>query len=410
MKFTTVQEAFNHYRNSTIEQIEQRAAEIKGTIEKDPKADITSLNIEISGLEQAKANIQEKAAGGAGSAAERSAFNPITGMNFETRASAEATEGDVFSSVEYRSAFYKKLLGQELNTFEQAAFTRAQAETRADAFSSTTDTAAVIPTQTLNEVISKARDMGGILSISRSFNIPAKISIPVGTPTNKAAWNTEGAEVESEQPSIASVNFGSFEILKVFSISASVRRMSVPAFENYLAEELAACVMACLADGAVNGSGSGEGTGILNGITWTDGDNAVPYSGSGAPTYNDITSTIALLKRGYANGAKFVMNNSTLFTKVYGLVDGNKRPIFIQNAQTEAIGRILGFEVVIDDYLPDNEILFGNFQYMGYNLPEGIAVETSTQSSFKSGRIDYRAMAIADCKPIVEEAFVKLHA
>lgn len=45
---------------------------------------------------------------------------------------------------------------------------------------------------------------------------------------------------------------------------------------------------------------------------------------------------------------------------------------------------------------------------MGYNLPEGIMVEVSTQSSFKSGRVDYRAMAIADCKPIVAEAFVKL--
>ena len=45
---------------------------------------------------------------------------------------------------------------------------------------------------------------------------------------------------------------------------------------------------------------------------------------------------------------------------------------------------------------------------MGYNMPEGITVETSRESSFKKGLIDYRAMAIADCKPIVSEAFVKL--
>ena len=35
-------------------------------------------------------------------------------------------------------------------------------------------------------------------------------------------------------------------------------------------------------------------------------------------------------------------------------------------------------------------------------------LESSTQSSFKSGKIDYRALAIADCKPIVDEAFIKL--
>ena len=406
MKFTTISEAFNHYRNSSLEDIERRAAEIKGLIESDPEADVAALNIEIGGLQEAKANLMEKRSQQAG-------FNPITGMEFTQRASQEAVQGDVLASAEYRSAFYKTMLGHKLTQHEQAAWDRAQTEQRADAFSTTTNTAAVIPTQTLNEVITKARTMGGLLGVCRGFNIPAKLSIPVGTPSGKAVWNTEGAEVESQQPTVASVNFGSFEIIKVFSISASVRRMSVPAFESYLAEELASCVLATLADGVVNGTGSGQGTGILPGITWTDGINAVQYTGGTTTArtlaYADVTAAIAKLKRGYAIGAVFAMNNATLFTQVYGLTDANKRPIFIQDAQSDTIGKLLGFPVVVDDYLPDDVILYGNFQYMGYNLPEGIAVEASTQSSFKSGRIDYRAMAIADCKPIVGEAFVKLY-
>ena len=63
---------------------------------------------------------------------------------------------------------------------------------------------------------------------------------------------------------------------------------------------------------------------------------------------------------------------------------------------------------MVDDYLPAETIIFGNFNYMGYNMPEGITIEASRESSFKKGLIDYRAMAVADCKPIVEEAFVKL--
>ena len=39
---------------------------------------------------------------------------------------------------------------------------------------------------------------------------------------------------------------------------------------------------------------------------------------------------------------------------------------------------------------------------------ETCVIETSRESSFKSGLIDYRALAVADCKPIVSEAFVKL--
>ena len=62
MKFKTIAEAFNYYRNATLEEIERRAAEIKGTIETDAEADITTLNIELSGLAQAKENIQQQAA------------------------------------------------------------------------------------------------------------------------------------------------------------------------------------------------------------------------------------------------------------------------------------------------------------------------------------------------------------
>lgn len=216
--------------------------------------------------------------------------------------------------------------------------------------------------------------------------------------------------MESGEPSIAYVDFGSFEIIKVLSISASVRKMSVAAFESYLIDELTNNVMATIANGVINGTGSGQGTGLEAGITW-DSSNSVTFTGSTNTklSWDDLVGAMALLKRGYANGAIFAMNNRTLYNQVYSLQDGNKRPVFIQDTQTDKVGKILGFEAVIDDNIADDAIYFGNFNYMGYNMVDGIAVEASTQSSFKSGRIDYRGMCIADCKPIITEAFVKLY-
>ena len=406
MNFKTVAEAFNHYRTATLEEIERRAAEIKGIIETDVEADITTLNIELTGLAQAKANAQQNA----GNGNQRSAFNPITGagMSFERRASYEATEGDVLNSPEYRSAFFKTLLGHKLTEFEQAAYNRAMGEQRADAFASSSSVAAALPTQTLNEVISKARTMGGLMSVCRGFNIPAKVAVPVGTPTAAASWHAEGAAVESVAPSVASVSFDGYEIMKVLSISEKARKMSVAAFESYMTQELNACVMACIADGLVNGSGTNQGTGVLNGVSWTKDTNHFEFSKASGLTYADVVKVVAALKRGYANGACWAMNNAALYNLFYGLVDANKRPIFIADPKNEGIGKILGFPVVVDDYLPAETVLFGNFNYMGYNLPEGITVEASRESSFKKGLIDYRAMAIADCKPIVGEAFIKL--
>lgn len=406
MKFKSIQEAFNHYMNSSIADIEKRAKEIKQIVDTDPNADIASLNIELEGLKQAKANIEQR------SQKPAQQFNPITGASFTNNGSYEAREGDVFASPEYRSAFFKTLLGQELTDHENAAFKRAmdivKAERRADAFNTVTSAAAVLPTATLNEVISKARKMGGLLAVCRSFNLPTKISVPVGTPATKAAWHTEGQKVESEANTPVAVSFNGYEILKVFSISAAAKKMSISAFESYIIDELNACVMECIADAIVNGTGEGQGTG-LESITWTKDVNTVEYANGSTPDYADFVATMALLKRGYSQGAKWAMNNATLYTHVYGIVDQNKRPIFIADPKNESIGYILGREVVIDDNIADGDIYLGNFNYMGYNLAEGIVIEVSRESSFRSGLIDYRALAIADCKPIVTEAFVKLH-
>lgn len=403
MEFKTVQDAFNHYRNASLEEIETRAAQIKGTIDSDPNADITTLNIEIEGLNEAKENIQDKQ--GDDEMNQRNQFNPITGTNFNQGQNIP-TE-NVFESPEYRSAFYKTMLGQSLNDVEERTFNQAmdqqEKENRADKFNTTTNSAAVLPTQTLNEVIKKARTMGGLMAHVRNFNIPTNIRVPIGTPQSKAEWHTEGEKVDSENVDTAYVEFNGYEIIKIFSISAAAKKMTVQAFESYLIEELTNCVMEAIADALVNGDGDKKGTGIDAGITW-DADNKLDLTGE----YTNFTSALAKLKRGYAANAKFAMNNATLYNKVYSIVDGNKRPIFIADPKNESIGRILGKEVVIDDNIADDTIILGDFNYMGVNIPEGLMLEVSRESSFKSGLIDYRAMAIADTKPLVDEAFIKL--
>lgn len=405
MEFKSVAEAFNYYRTRSVAEMEQRAQEIDSLIASDASANIEALNIELRGIKAAKDNAQQKRSA-------QQSFNVITGMT-TSAPSQESTNSDIIASAEYRSAFFKHLLGREMRSEERAAWNLAQAERRADAFSSVSDVVGVIPTQTLNEVISKVRTMGGVLPYCRRFTIPAKARIPVATPLAAATWNTEGASVESGEVDVSYVEFASYEIIKVLSVSASVRKMSVPAFEAYLVDELANNVMATLANGVINGTGTNQGTGIEKGVTWvtTAGatQNALTFSGTGDKlTWDDITTAVALLKRGYANGAIFAMNNKTLYAQIYGLTDSNKRPVFVQDTQGDKVGKILGFPVAVDDYIPDDTIYFGNFAYLGYNIADGIAVEASSASSFKSGRVDYRGMCIADCKPLIPEAFVKL--
>lgn len=407
MKFKTVAEAFNFYRNKTVEELETRAAQIGEEIDGNADADVDALNIELKGIKEARDNLANRADA-------KRTLSVLETMRTEKRDAFNAE--NVFESAEYRSAFYKTMLNQKLSEAETRAFALGMevAERRNDAYNTASNSAAVLPTATLNEIIKKARTIGGLLGECRAFNVPTKISIPIGTPASKAAWHTEAAAVESENVTLANVAFDGYEIMKVFSISEKVRKMSISAFESYLVDELTACVMELLGYALINGDGDGEGTGLETGVTWvkTAGatKNEVEVAAATDLTYSDIVSVVSLLKRGYAAGAKWAMNNKTLYTYFYGMVDDTGRPLFISDPKSETIGKILGFDVVIDDNIADGKAYLGNYaKYLGYNLPEGIVIESSRESSFKKGVIDYRAMAIADCKPLVTEAFVRLH-
>lgn len=401
MKFNNVAEAFNYWNGKSTEQIERRAQELKATIETDPAVDIKSANIELTALNQAKDNADDKAAqaqaqGQAQGDPEARGLKPFN-MGIET-----IDPETVHDTAEYRSAFYKSLMGRELNTVERRAMDNAaKIERRADAYGTSATNGGVLPTQTLNEVLTKAGKAHGLFDEVRKLQVPAGVAIPVADPSTAAVWNTEGADVASEAPATTAVKFDGFELIKVFSISAKVKTMAVDAFESYLTDELNNSIVEALADAMVNGDGHGKPTGVLGAIT-----NKVTTK---ALTYADIVKAMGTIKGGYQANAIFAMSTATLYNHVYALTDNNARPIFIQDAQNDEVGRILGKRVVLDDHIADGTILYGDFAN-GYalNLPNGIAVESSDQSSFKSGRVDYRALAVADAKPLNAEAFASI--
>ena len=323
-------------------------------------------------------------------------YNPITGANFE--------DGADVTGADYKNAFFKSMLGQTLSAAETRAFNAVKAEKRADVFNTLTNSAAVVPDTTLNEIISKARTIGGLFGEIRLFTIPSNVSVPIGTPTGAAAWHVEGMPVDREKVDVNPVSFSGYELLKIFSLSVAAKRMSVAAFESYITEELTESLRAAIGDAILSGTGSGQPTGILSGVTW-DATNSIETEDF---TSDDILRLIALLKRGYGNGAKFAMSSHTLYNRVYRTKTTVGDYIFTIDNQNDTIMRLFGFPIVVDDFIPDDTILFGNFKYYGVNIPEGIAVEVSRESGFTSGLIDYRAMAVADGKPLIGEAFAKL--
>lgn len=326
-------------------------------------------------------------------------FNPIENAVLN----AAQTTADTHAAPEYRSAFYKKLLGKELTDTEARAFDTAKAEKRSDSFNTLSNSAAVIPTQTLNEIVKQARNTNGLYNEVRLFHVPSNLSVPVGTPTDAASWHTEGAAVDRTKVTTTAVTFTGLELIKVLSMSAAARRMEIAAFESYMTQELRSAIADAIGAAIVSGTGTGQPTGILSGITWTK-TNSLSVTALSA---DKLLEAVAMLPAGYAGGAKFAMSTATLFGQVYPLKDGEGKYLFT-DPTAGGVHRLFGFEIVIDDNIPAGTVLFGNFRYYGVNIPEGVAVEVSRESGFTSGLIDFRALCIADGKPIVPGAFVKI--
>lgn len=326
-------------------------------------------------------------------------FNPIESAVLNQT----VNETNSHNTPEYRNAFFKRLLGKDMTEAEQRAFTAAQAEKRSDAFNTLTNSAAVVPDKTLNEIVKQARGTNGLFNEVRMFNVPANLSVPVGTPVDAASWHVEGAPVERKDVTTTAVTFGAFELIKVLSVSAAVKRMELSAFESYMTQELRSSIADAIGAAIVSGDGSGKPTGILSGVSWSDGNSVT----TDALTADNLLALIAKLPAAYAGGAKFSMSTATLFGNVYPLKNG-MGDYLLTDPQNGGGHRLFGFTIVLDDNIPAGTILFGNFRYYGVNIPEGVAVEMSRESGFTSGLIDYRAICIADGKVIVPGAFVKL--
>jgi HK97 family phage major capsid protein len=186
-------------------------------------------------------------------------------------------------------------------------------------------------------------------------------------------------------------------------MSAAVRRMEISAFENYVTTELKRSITDAIGAAIVNGTGAGQPSGLLTGITW----NAANTIETAAIMPDDLLSAIAKLPAGYSGGAKFAMSTATLFGRIYALKTANAEYIFT-NPESGGVHRLFGFPIVLDDNLPVGTVIFGNFKFYACNVPQGVAVEVSRESGFTSGLIDFRALCIADGKPILPAAFVKI--
>jgi HK97 family phage major capsid protein len=377
--------------NPRIQEIELRLKAIETEIESDD-ADLDTLETEVRNLKAEKDKIEKRTAIAAG----------IVSGTVENRAIPKPTgailEFDVetvLSTPEYRSAYLKRLQGKSLTEVEQRALTTGSASA-----------GAAVPTTTLDMVISKLRQFSVLFPHVCVSYIPGNLNLVVQNAFNSASWKAEGVAGTPADDTVVNINLIGFELIKLVQISAASDAMTVDAFEEYIASELARQMAIAIENSILNGSGSGQPTGIIPGVTW-DATNSSTYSKANGIAYDDIVKGRALLGSMYRNNAIWVFN-SACEAQIMLIKDNYGHPIFTSDAADGFTGKLLGSPYVIDDYVPTDTLLFGCFDYYYMNFAKAPTIDVSREAAFTSGMLTYRGLAVADGKPALSEAFVKL--
>lgn len=397
----------------TLTQIDARLAEIRAALQNPETTDLDALQNEMNQLlqeraqrvaeaEQRRSMLEQIANGTAqGLTAPGSPGTPPDSQN------GGSEERDVLATPEYRSAFMHHLMGVPLTSAERAAF--EEAEQRAALTSASNSAGAAIPTETQNEIVRRLAQVAPLIGEITLFNIPGNITIAVESAvTTDGAIHTEGASASEATDKLVAVNLTGFEAIKLLSISAKVKYMTVNAFEAWLVDNLTDGIAYLVEGWIVGGTGSSQPTGIEKapGNSWTANTNKIACAGS-VPTYAEVCSLISLLPGVYDRRAKFVMSKKTLWQKFMPIRDDGKAPI----VKGEGAGQfyIMGYPVVLTDKVSTlGDAYFGDLKTYYGNFAENITVEKSEHSSFRSNLTDYRGTAIFDGKPTVPDGFVKM--
>lgn len=385
-----------------LSEIEQRAQEIHALLGGEDEIDMEAVQAELRSLADEKKQIEQRM-----HMAKEINDGLLTAKKIETPQVKEERKmnvetmkiDDVLASAEYRSAFFKNLQGKELSDVEKRTLTTAA-----------NSVGSAVPTITQNAIIDKLRQYSVLYPRIGVVNVAGNVTLVIANAKNAAAWKAEGTNGTPADDTTTSVTLGGNELIKLVEISAKASAMTIDALESYIVDEIARQISIAFENAILNGTGSAndQPQGILTGITWVANTNMINWAANGAVSYDNIVDGLALLPTLYHQSAVFVMSRKTFWGGIKKIKATDGTPLMTYNPQDGVKFSILGYPVLVDDYIADDVILVGDLNYYKWNNAAPIAIEASREAGFLSGKTVYRGMAVADGKVALAEAFVKI--
>ena len=367
-----------------LTEINARMAELRAQLEGTGEVDLKAIEAEIRALSEEKASIESRQA-----LAQSIAAGEVTPAVVTPVAEQKSQD----AAAEYRTLWLKTIRsGMELS----------DAEKRAAMTTGAASAGAAVPTETANKIIEAVTQYCPWLDKIDLYKVPGGLVIPKEGTVNDAALHTEANSITSSSDTLGKVTLGHFEITKLITISKSVEKMTIDAFEAWLVKKLAFKIAKEIGDYIINGTGSSQPAGIES-ITWGAG-NSKTVAVNADLDEDDILGVVALLNGGFDAGAEWYMSKKTFFSDFHPLMNtGKNNLITCENGKY----RVVGYPVQFDDRITVHEAYLANmYEGMAGNMPEDITV--TSQFVVRENSYDFLGSAIFDCQIKDSAAFTKI--
>lgn len=378
-----------------IEENQKRLAEILEIIKNDAndEADLDALEKETDDLTKDNEKLEEDKRSLLNKAEKRKTL--LDSLSSKQGVSIDAFKKEEERSLEgvkmeekinYRTTYFKQLKGATLTEAEQRAIVASDA---------------VIPTETANEIIKKLEETSPLFALARVTYFKGNVEFPVEKATAEASWVQMDTASTDSDDEIGFVKLAAHKLIKTIDVGLDVKEMSISAFEAFVIESLSEKLAKAIDYAMINGTGSNQIQGILTQSTITQ----KTYTKTGM-TYKDLMKIFAALPTGYTKKATLVCSGAFFYDQIAGMVDANGKPIVIANLQDPTKFAVLGHTIVLDDNVPAETLIYGNFDYFRVNFNKEIEVALDASVGFRTGSVCYRGLALVDGKPTLDEAFV----
>ena len=238
-----------------------------------------------------------------------------------------------------------------------------------------------LPPEVAAEILAKTQEASAVMSLARQIALPGRgVSIPVITADPEAAWVGETAAKPVANPTLATKVMEPYKLAVIVPFSNEFRRDAAALYDELvrrlplaLAQKFDATVV-----GAVQAPGSNFDTFAA----------ATAQNISNPNTYSSLVAADADIAThgGIMNGIALSPQGKSV---LLGAVDGDSRPLFINNVSEGAVPMVLGAKTVMNKGVYDgtNHVvgIAGDWSQAMYGTVEGVVIDYSSDATLTSG-------------------------